>query len=202
MNRYLSQKAFAKLVGVSPAAINKALRDGRIVRTERGIDPAHPTNMYYSEQSNRYRDPQKNGKKVIKRAKKKTEKNQQVENDQDLETEPEQEIMPAGVNVDAPSKYEAERKRIEAQTTKINIAIAERMGELVLREDVSKAFGKIYSVAINHFLPMGDRLAPLISGICGTSDQEIIIKVKDKIDTEITRALEGLKREALRFDAN
>lgn len=202
MKKYLSQKAFGEMVGVSHAAIFKAIKDGRVVRTERGVDPEHPTNKYYAEQSGRYRDPEKNGKKVIKRGAAKTKNNQQKDNIQRQEPEPEQEIVLASTNVDAQSKYEAERRRIEAQTTKINIAIAERMGELVLREEVAKAFGKIYSVAINHFLPMGDRLAPLIAGICGTSDQETIIRVKEKVDSETTRALEELKREASRFDAN
>jgi hypothetical protein len=44
---------------------------------------------------------------------------------------------------------------------------------------------------------MGDRLSPIITGICGTSDPKITIKVKQKIDAEITRALEEIKRVAV-----
>jgi hypothetical protein len=206
MKKYLTQKAFAELVGVSSAAIFKAIRDGRVVKTSRGIDPDHPTNKYYLEQTSRYRDPKTNGKKAgsksenrstKKKAKKKTAKSEQ---EKEQETEREEEIVIRPKIRSGRTKANAERKRIEAQTTKLNIEIARKMGILVLREDVSKAFGKIYSVAINHFLPMGDRLAPILAGICGTSDQERVIKVKEKIDNEMTRALEELKRGTETFD--
>jgi hypothetical protein len=47
MPDYLSQNAFAKLAGVSKQAISLAVKEGRVWRTARGIDPGHPTNKHY-----------------------------------------------------------------------------------------------------------------------------------------------------------
>lgn len=47
MPEYISQNAFAKRVGVSKQAISLAVKEGRVVRTARGIDPSHPTNNHY-----------------------------------------------------------------------------------------------------------------------------------------------------------
>lgn len=47
MAHYISQNAYAKRLGVSPAAISYAVKEGRVNRTARGIDPDHPTNKHY-----------------------------------------------------------------------------------------------------------------------------------------------------------
>ena len=47
MQKYLSIRAFAKLVGVSHQAVMQAIKEGRVSKTTKGIDPTHPTNMHY-----------------------------------------------------------------------------------------------------------------------------------------------------------
>jgi hypothetical protein len=203
---YYSQSEIARMAGVSPTAISKAVREGRVIRTPKGVDPEHPTNQYFLSQRNRFRTGdheengqpsgqppiQKNNANKKRTTKSRTPKSKQKDNGtivttQDVELE----------HYDRPA---AEMARIQAQTNKINLSIAERLGTLVPRDEVAKAFGRIYAVSVNHLLNMGDRLAPIIAGICGASDQDAKIKIKNKIDTEITRALDELKREAAKYD--
>jgi hypothetical protein len=47
MPEYFSQSAYARRLGLSRAAISKAVNQGRIYKTSQGIDPANPTNSYY-----------------------------------------------------------------------------------------------------------------------------------------------------------
>jgi len=95
--------------------------------------------------------------------------------------------------------FEKETVEIEykkANTEKVKIANAEKLKLLVPVDVVQKKFGKISSVILNFFFPLGDRLAPVICGECGITDPKIIKKVKSKIDNEVTRSLSEFKKVA------
>ncbi len=47
MPEYFSQSAYAKRLGVSRQAVSIAVKEGRIYKAARGIDPTHPTNKHY-----------------------------------------------------------------------------------------------------------------------------------------------------------
>jgi hypothetical protein len=197
---YYTQSEFAKKCGVVRATISRAVKVGTVAITENGIDPANPTNVYYLEQQARRHAARKRRPKTQAR---------EVPPIPGLPKRkpgrpPTKIVDHSSLDEDGnPTVYDrpaAELARVQAQTNKINLSIAERLGTLVPREEVAKAFGKIYSVSVNHLLTMGDRLAPLLAGICGTGDQETVIKLKNKIDHEITRALSELKREAAKYD--
>lgn len=49
MTPFLSQRQFARLVGVSQQAVNKAIRAGNVHDDGHGIDPEHPVNAAYAE---------------------------------------------------------------------------------------------------------------------------------------------------------
>lgn len=84
----------------------------------------------------------------------------------------------------------------KAQTEKLKIETAEKLKLLVPVETVQKKFGTLSSVILNYFFPMGERLAPIICGICGETSPEKIKKVQKKMDDEITRALSEFKKAA------
>ena len=47
MTEYISQNKFAIMCGVSRQAVHKAIKEGRVVKTSRGIDPDNPSNQYF-----------------------------------------------------------------------------------------------------------------------------------------------------------
>ncbi len=49
MPDYFSQSAYAKRLGVSRQAVSIAVKEGRIYKAARGIDPTHPTNIHYEQ---------------------------------------------------------------------------------------------------------------------------------------------------------
>lgn len=94
------------------------------------------------------------------------------------------------------SKREADRLKAIAQAAKINAELAAYIGELIDKDQVIKLFGKIHKVQSDLFVPMGERMAPLLAAICGIADPEITNAIKLKIDEEVSRGLEELKRIA------
>ncbi|MHA1286844.1 MAG: hypothetical protein ACTSPB_05510 [Candidatus Thorarchaeota archaeon] len=73
MIEYMSQAKFAKLLGITPAAVCIAIKDGRLTKTVKGIDPRHPTNRYYMENL-KAKLLTETQKKRVQRTKKKKEK--------------------------------------------------------------------------------------------------------------------------------
>jgi hypothetical protein len=51
MTPCLSQRQFARLVGVSQQAVNKAIRAGNVHDVGYGVDPEHPINILYAERN-------------------------------------------------------------------------------------------------------------------------------------------------------
>jgi hypothetical protein len=49
MPEYFSQSAYATRLGVSRQAVSMAVKEGRIYKAARGIDPTHPTNKHYEQ---------------------------------------------------------------------------------------------------------------------------------------------------------
>lgn len=196
--------AFARLAGVSRSAVTQAVATGFIICDDGLIDITHPKNASYLAQNRHKRprlyepepepepetiEPEVEAKKVDEPSPKKSSKPQ-----------PQKKIRrPRGydpsTDVENLTKEAADIKRITAQTLNYRLKYAERLKQLVLKTDVDRVFQNIYSIAINHFLVLGDRLAPVLASICGATDQKIIIEMKNYIDKEVTRALNELKRQ-------
>lgn len=49
MPEYFSQSAYAARLGVSRQAVSIAVKEGRLYKAARGIDPTHPTNKHYEQ---------------------------------------------------------------------------------------------------------------------------------------------------------
>lgn len=86
-------------------------------------------------------------------------------------------------------------KKLRAQTRKIEMEMAEKMGDLIPRKDVERAFSLISSSLINYIYPLGERMAPIIAGLFESIDQKKINETKLTLEKEISRALEAVKKD-------
>jgi hypothetical protein len=95
MASYLTQYKYAKLLGVSKQAVNWAVKDGRVVLTERGIDPEHIVNLQFAANAKLRSKEVKTGtiRNRKKREKKEAEKKRiEIQTEKDLEEEEQKEI--------------------------------------------------------------------------------------------------------------
>lgn len=180
---------FSRIAGVTRAAVTKAVRSGALIEEDGGIDITHPQNAAYLSSNRDKRPNVGNGKE-----KKDRPKPQRAPREpKPMKPKPRQ-YRPVSSN-GGMLKEEADVLRIQAQTANLQLKYAERLKVLVLRKDVEQVFQSLYAVAVNYFLVLGDRLSPVLASLCGVNDQETVIKMKDRIDKEVTRALEELKRQ-------
>lgn len=189
----ITKAAFSKLAGVSKPAIAKAIKTGKLIlNSSKKIDDQDPLSIKYMR--NRLEKGKDEYKKIIKEAKKVEIKKKFEEKDSVESDDNDQHSESDSVGYDDKEEIDKEYKKVS--TEKIKIANAEKLKLLVPIEYVKKKFGKISGVILNYFFPMGDRLAPLVCGICGITDPEVVRQVKVKINDEITRALSEFKKVA------
>ena len=67
-------------------------------------------------------------------------------------------------------------------------------GILIKRDIVRRVFAKIYTIDSNELKPLGDKLAPEIAAIFESDDAKLILKTKVKLEKEIFRSLQHIKR--------
>jgi hypothetical protein len=200
-----NKSAFAKYCGVAPAAITRAVREGRVETTEDGkfVDMASDVTLQFvrKQLTKPEKVPQKPPEATKKKptpeppkpkkprgrppAKRKVHGNSKEVSD-----------MEGGEESGAVSKNRVEIRRIQAQTTKMNMDIAENAGRLILREKVSGFFARLATLATNLILPMGQRVASDIGDLCGVTDPKVLLKIQDIIDKENERVLQGFKAVA------
>lgn len=194
MENHLTQSEFARQHLVTRQAVSQAIKKGAIVRTPDGIDVCDQINIAYLENLNSMRDVQ---------ARRKVERGGGVL----VAATPVITQVPSKKPIKAPTalkeapayrsgtKIDAEILKIQAVTARTNLAIAEKVDELIKRELVKKLFGGMSSTILNLFFPLSDRLSPVVAGICGTTEQETILKIKSAIDAEVMRGVNEFKRK-------
>jgi len=77
---------------------------------------------------------------------------------------------------------------------KIRVEREAKRGELIDRTLVRTVFGKLYQIDSNELRTLGGKLSADIAGIFGVEDVELMLKVEQKIDTEVVRILAHIKR--------
>lgn len=205
MEKQIYKKAeFARLAGVSRAAVSQAVKAGFLISDDGMIDITHPKNAGYIS-TNRHKrprltkpEPAKDPESIIS----------ECEEEKVVESLPEQ--IPKLKRVsknrysrgydpsnddESLTKEAADIKKIKIQTANLRLKYEKDLKTLVLRTDVDRVFQGIYSVAINYFLVLGDRLSPILASLCNVIDPKIVIEMKNRIDAEVTRGLEELKRQ-------
>ena len=190
-----NQKEFAKLAGVSKQAIAKAIKNKKLkLNSKKKIDDKNALSMLYLRQQ---LEKSKNEltKETVKVKKKNIVDNKKPENKIihsdntntfDKENQERFEVLI--------SKDEIEAEYKKAQTEKVKIHNAEKLRELIPTEIIQKRLGKLSSVILNLFFPIGDRLSPLVCSECKITTPAVIKRVKKIIDNEVTRSLSEMKK--------
>jgi hypothetical protein len=177
VGKWITNKAFAELCGVTPQAVGKAIKQGRVNRLGAGIDPKDPANVAYMETAKYNGISQPSGPRVKPPAP-----------PTDLDQ------LELGYPTD---RTTADLAKIISQTKKLNLEIAAKASEMLPREFVAQAFGKLNAAILDYFLPLGERIAPEAASMAGTSDPEVIRSIQEYIEDEVSRGLESVKRQAL-----
>lgn len=66
--------------------------------------------------------------------------------------------------------------------------------ELVSRTLTQRVFHKLYIVDTNEFKTLGDKLAPDLAAIAGVDDSEITIQMSQRVEKEVYKILNHIKR--------
>ncbi len=190
---------FSNIAKVSRQAIAIAIKRKRLInlgkgrRTQIDLDCRY-AKRYLSELRAKRAGPEisKKEKAEIKEKKVK-ERSAYVEK---LKEKVEEELKnPTVDGSNANTKHNLEKEKIKSTTRKTKIEIAQKMEILIHRDQVDKVFGNLYSIILNYFFPIGDRLSNSIAGVFGVKDVTRLVEVKDMIDKEIMRGLSQFKKE-------
>lgn len=198
MSMNFNKSEFASVCHTTVSVIIDAIQKGKLVFDNNGIDYENPINRHFA--LSRQKEFKKR-KKIID----KVDYNEDIDIDDFLfnENPMVKEVASAlsDLNntlddINGNGEYthaDAKLEHTQAQTAKIHAELARRMNVLILREKVDRAFAQFYSVVVNQFLTLGDRLSPIIAGHCGKVDPETIQWIKDKIDKDITKSIKAIK---------
>ena len=218
MQKYLSNYAFAELVGVSKQAITVAIRDGRVTKAKRGIDPEHPTNKYYASNQDGRRKQLVQArttkaisikKKIVKRPAKGKKKGRPKKINREKETLQESidQAQDAVENPEASNgahnapNYDAALGTLNAKklkelehVKKLQVETEIKRKQLVDRSIIERVFSELYLVDTNELKTLGGKLAPRIAANYKIDDGQKIIEVERVIEAEVYRSLEHIKR--------
>lgn len=214
MPEYFSNIKYANLVGISRVAIGKAVNQGRIIKTPKGIDPNNPINKYYVQVAlekqalGRPKPP----KKVVKKKKKrvavvnggKPEEKKKIAKavENHISENPEYDIDLDDLEMSVlglPPKAKADLKKIIEQVKLLELRREEKRKQLIPRDLVRNILSKMYIIENNEFKPLGTRVAPDIAAICEVDDPAKILLIDERIEAEVYKILEHMKIEINRF---
>ena len=192
----MRKSAFAKLLGISPSAIAYAVASGSVSLTrDKMINTRNPKNIRYAlecrarkEKTAKGQDEEK--KKIAKSAAVNSDLVESVTKIRQAEADL-VETFEAEDNL----KADYQIAKLQAQTKSLEIKNAVAVRNLIKREFVNAAIGRIASVLSNHLLTMGDRISADCAAVCGALTPENKIAVKQLIDKDTTRSINALKME-------
>lgn len=224
---WMTQSVFARYVDVDRSAIHQAINKLKppkvfieTVDTKKLINPDHPVNVKYRENSQARNSGNKNEVKLAKaKARAAAELTEKLIADKlnldDLQ-QPQQsqqpQLQPTVQNpANAPTGFDPEMlknsSKMDIQKIQLNdlkirkqmIEHGQMLKQLVAREDVEKFNGITYSTIESNFLNLDEMVTPKIMAICGISNPEIALKVKKEIARQSVNGLEQLKGQLESF---
>jgi len=191
---YIMRKsAFARLLGITPGAVQAAERTGNISLTrDKMVNTRNPKNIRYANECRARKE--KTAKGQSEEAKK-----PQTKKPGPVARVPK---LPESANGEDSPESEADQFKADysiakliAQTTGLQIRNAATLKLLIDRKFVDAVIGRIASVLSNHMLTMGDRVSAECAAVCGALTPENKIAVKQIIDKDTTRSINALKME-------
>lgn len=205
MATHLTRERFAELCGVTRQAISLAVKQERIHLTRRRIDPDHPTNRHYKQQSrNRRRQPA-----PISGAPASPIGTELPPGDpavaKTLNTPPRLSSSQTEMkNLDPEADATVYRNQIDVakaleQMKGLQIKNEKERNELISRNLVKQFFSELYSVETTEFMTMAERMGPEIASLFGIDDPADVIEVGKHIQGEITKSLGHVEQVMEKF---
>lgn len=205
--KYLDQRAFAKLVGVSQQAVSGALRRGTLVWSfsddgkKDGINPKEPKNVAYIDRIQNSNSGNRRDVQIAKNAERQLSGDTSSINIGNGSGGGH--LAPSG----DPNQYtqafvdnkvqQAELNR--TRIAKVQIELAKEMKELLPLKYVKKWWDIVSGSLHNNILSLGDSLADELAAICGVTDPAVVEEVRESIDKALVSSLSQVQSKALEF---
>lgn len=172
---------------VSRQRVNDYCKRGDIVRVDGIIDTTHPTNERWLEDRKSAADPPKPPGRWNPHA---TEEDQL--SDEDL-TDALANLLQIN-DIRKLAHGEVQKVQRIEQALKTRVERQHKRGELIERTMVKAVLGKMYQVDVQELRMVGAKLSPDICGLIGVDDPVIQLMVEQRIEGEILKSLEHIKR--------
>jgi hypothetical protein len=196
--RELNQAAFARLAGVKPQAITKAINSGKLIKHGKGhaarIRLDDPLTQSYLNGDREQRKGPRKGKRTVAPT-------------TPAPPEPiaeEKNIPPASPeNMDKVEAYidnqALKRLKLEQEHEKLRLGNREKRGELIKRETVQAFMHRLHEIDGGQWKTLGLKISSDIAAAMGFDDDGVVRKVCDVVDREVLAVMKQIKREQNKF---
>lgn len=202
--KLITQSELSRIAGITRQAINKAIEKEllKIAPKSRGKINLHSKlTVEYLKKNSRQR---RNGirKKSDGKSSSKKKPSNSVTREQKAQYEQDEIRKLKGflsqeslqVNLSAISRTAGEKLLILEKVKSLQIKTERERGDLVSKILITQFIGKLYTIDTNELQILGNKIAPEIAAICGVDNNRIITKVAEKLDKEIFKCLQHIKR--------
>lgn len=191
--------AFARLAGVSRAAVYKAINRGRvIVDKNRQINTTNRLNADFLKSHKRDEKPAKSKTKPKRKTTTKPGSKPRPR-----PTRPKAKTSGQSLDLDdsedGTTRSDAELQKTLAQITQIHVRTDKERQQLIDRDIVRNMLAKLSAIDVNELLTLGSNIAPEVAGLCGKEKPAIILKISKLIEDRCYRVLEHRQRQIKDF---
>ena len=191
----LSRTKFAAFVGVSRVAIHNQIKaGGLVVRPDGKLDTDNPVNQNYANKHDKKdQTEQTDSKKDTKKTKQKQKPAAPEDDTQYIDGE-EVDLNNIPKDINNYKRADLERIKVAEQILDIRVKRQKMRDELIDRRLVRSVFSRLYTVDVNEFLTIKDKLMPDIAAIFGVNDPELIMKAGERMDDELWKTLKHIQK--------
>jgi hypothetical protein len=194
--KLLTRAEFARKAGISREAINRALKSGRLKIMKQAGKERINLNSARAKEFLKSRPRQRKiaSKKKTRKKKqgKQPAKRRRLSDAKVIEKLSNQQLS---AEINEITKYDVEKIKLFEQIKQIQLKTKKARNELIDRALVQKVFAKIYTIDVSELRPIGNKLAPEIAAICKINNAKTIIKINEKIEREIFKSLQHVKKQ-------
>lgn len=198
----MNQTDFAKKIGVTRQAINKAIRTGMLIKHGEGraayIDLGCPVTKAYMKASADHRAG-------VQQPKPKAPKPKPRGKTEPPPPSPDQKESPPAAATNMPSvnafldKQEAERLKKLQEIEKLTLQNRARRNELIERDAVQEFIQGMHEIDNGQWKTLGLKISSDVAAAFGIDDDQEVRKACDVIDREVLAVLKQIKREQNKF---
>lgn len=202
MQALLSRVEFAQLCGITPQAIHGAIKKERVHLTRGRVDPEHPTNRHYREQTrNRSSSSGAGGGTEAAGRPRAGPKPPGAGRSKARSRNGLSEFVSSQIGRDEtgdPDTAASYQNRVNVakgleQMKALKLKNERERNELISRELVRRVFAELYTIETSEFLTMAEKLSPEIASLFGIDDSLQILEVGKLIQREISTTLEHIE---------